>query len=174
MKMVVVLSPCQDVVQVLHHLRDVSSSGLSPCSRGRRLLQFLVTVAAESDIAKSNLDVESTRPSRSPIVCLPRRVAVAQQSSADDQSTPDDNDADGSPWEIRLEPTVNKEPNRYSASEMHDGIPLLSDWTGKTADVESSRRDITRLDEAELAELIERSVSLDVPLQQSPHRLLAS
>lgn len=155
---------CQDVVQLLHQLRNILSSGVCPCSSGHHLLHLHITLAAESDSTSSNVDIKSTHP----IVSLPRRVAVAEQSSTDSQSTQDDNNEDGSPWEIRRDPTVNKQPNRYSTSGTCKGVPLLS---GKTSDTESSRRDITRLDEAELAELIRRSVSLDGPLQQLPDRL---
>jgi len=159
-----VLSLCQDVVQLL---RDVMSSSLCPCSSGHHLLQVRITVAAESGLVKSDMDVESTQ---SPVVSVPRRIAVAEQSSADDQLTQDDDDVDGSPWEIRLDPAVDKPPSQNFTS---DGVPLLSEWNGKTSDGESSRHNVTRLDEAELVELIRRRVSLDKPLPQLLNRLLA-
>jgi len=141
------------------------SSGLRSSSSDCHLLQLCFTVAAESDQAKSDAVVESAQP----IISLPRRVAVAERSSVDDdQLTRDDNDDDGSPWEIRRNPTAdNSPPNLKSTSGRCGGMPLLS---GKTCGVESSCCDITRLDKARLSALLQRNVCLDVPL---PDRSIA-
>ena len=144
---------CQDVVQLLNRLRDVTLTGVS---RGRGLLQFRVTIAAESEHAESDTVHVSTEPEGQSLVFRPRRVAVADPSSGDDQLTKDDEDEDSCPWEIRSDPQGHR-----SASGPSDGAPLL----------ETSLGNVTRFDESELTELIRRSVSID---GKRPHRLLHS
>jgi len=166
-----VLLLCQDVVQLLHQLRDVTLTGLSPCAHGRRLMQLHVTVAGESDHAESDVVLVSTEPECQCSIDRPRRVAVAELSSENELMN-DDNDEDGSPWEIRSDPLIDKPPSHRSASVLSDGVPLLSNWPRKNCITETSPNDVTRFDEAEIGEVLRRSTSLDVPLQQLPSRYL--
>ena len=101
----------QDIVHLLHHLRDVALPGLSSCSRGRCLLQLRVTVAAESELAESDLNLRSADHEGQSPISQPRRVAVANQSSGDDQSKDD-----VSPWEVRSDLVVDGPSSRHSVS----------------------------------------------------------
>jgi len=151
----------QNIVQLLRHIHDVTSSGRSSRSSGRRRLQLCITIAAESEDAECDTVRVSAKADDQSPVYRPRRVAVADPSSMDDQLK---DDTDCSPWEIRSDLPDDDPPSYHS-----DDVPLPTKWNSTA---ETSRGNITRDDDAELAELIRHRISLDAPLQQSPHGLL--
>jgi len=149
----------QDIVRLLRQMQYVTSSSHS---RGGRLLQLTITVAAEPEPADSGTVIVSSKPEDHSSIRLPRHVAVAETDSVDDP-TKDDDDVDASPWEVRFDPLGDEFRSCH-----FDDAPLLS---GKSCTLESSQGDkVVRVD-SELAQLLRSSISLDIPSQELPCRL---